>query len=289
MPPSDFTLTKASGQLRRPRNQAEFRSLYIADLARAAEANGVTLSNVPQLPIRSPTSRVGKKSLRKSFDSDCRRLRKESRVPARTGPPIPGSERTGHRRFYTLDQCRRGARLSGIARRDQAMPRWEQIQALHYRRHSLRDISRQVEVSVAQVHRVVAGRLWRRDEERKRTPSRVVVYSACGTPRIWARVLALNAVYRSRCRGEAGLYKRMTALQGAYLKGIIKNRGPDHAAAIVAATESYVLSLASLDVAAAVRQVNLDSGYQPAAGTYRGATYGQRRWPFSTACEDGGS
>ena len=189
--------------------------------------------------------------------------------------------------FYTLEQCQRGAHLSGIARRDQAMPRWTHIQALHYRRRSLRDISRQVEMSVAQVHRVVAGRLWRRDRERKRSPTGVVVNSVRGTPRTWARVLALNEVYRSRCRGEDGLYKRMTARQGAYLKGIIKNRGPDHAAAVVAATTSYVRSLSDLDVAAAVRQVNLDSGYQPAAGTYHGATFWQRRLPFSTVCEDG--
>ena len=167
------------------------------------------------------------------------------------------------------------------------MPRWVQIQTLHYRRLSLRAIARQVEMSVAQVQRVVAGRLWRRDGKRKRSPSRVVVNSARGAPRTWARVLALNAVYRSRCRGEDGLYKRMRALQGAYLKGIIKNRGLDHATAGVAATESYVLSLADLDVAAAVRQVNLDSGYQPAAGTYHGATFWQRREPSSTACEDG--
>ena len=115
----------------------------------------------------------------------------------------------------------------------------------------------------------------------------MVVNSVRGTPRTWARVLALNEVYRSRCRGENGLYKRMTARQGAYLKGIIKNRGLDHAAAVVAATESYVLSLASLDVAAAVRQVNQDSDYQPAAGTYHGAIFWQRRGPSSTACEDG--
>ena len=170
------------------------------------------------------------------------------------------------------------------------MPRWTQIQALHYQgRHSLRAIAHLVGLSLSQVHRVVAGRLWRRDGDRMLSPSRVVVNSVRGTPRVWVRVLALNEVYLSQCRGEDGLYKRMTARQGAYLKGIIKNRGLDHAAAVVAATESYVLSLASLDVAAAVRQVNQDSDYQPAAGTYHGATYGQRRWPSSTACEDGGS
>ena len=285
---TDYTLTKASGQPRKPRNQAEFRSVYIADLTRAAEANGITLSNVPQLPIRRPTSRTGRKSLRKTFDADCRRLRREAGVTALTGPPIPGSERTGHRRFYTLDQCRRGARLSGIARRDQAMPRWKQIQALHYQsRHSLRDISRQVGLSLSQVHRVVEGRLWRGDGEHKGSPFGVVVNSVRETPRTWARVLVLNEVYRSRCWGGTRLYKRMTARQGAYLKGIIKNRGPDHAAAVVAATESYVRSLSDLDVAMAVKQVNLDSGYQPAAGTYHGATFWQRRGPSSTACEDG--
>ena len=284
---TNFTLTKASGQPRKPRNQAEFRSVYIADLVKAAEANGITLSNVPQLPIPAPTSRTGRKALRKSFDADCRRLRREAGVPARTGPPIPGSEKSGHRRWRTLGQCRHGGRLSGVARRDQAMTRWERIQQLHYRRYSLRAIARLVGLGHTQVGRVVAGRLWRMDGSQEKSPSVVVVNSVRGTPRPWARVLALNEVYRSRCRGEDGLYKRMTARQEAYLKGIIKNRGPDHAAAIVEATDRYVRSLASLDVAAAVRQVNQDSDYQPAAGTYHGATFWQRLGPSSTACEDG--
>ena len=289
---TDYTLTKASGQPRKPRNQAEFRSVYIADLMRAAEANGTlsNLTNVPTLPIPSPTSRTGRKSLRKSFDADCRRLRRQAGVPARTGPPIPGSELTGHRRWRTLAECRHGGRLSGISRKDQAMTKWQQIQTLHYRRCSLRAIARQVGLSRSQVGRVVSGRLWRRDGRPERSPSRVVVVNSVrGTPRTWSRALALNEVYRSRCRGQDKLYKRMTARQEGYMKGIVKNRGADHATAIVAATESYVRSLASLDVAVAVRQVNLDSGYQPGAGagTYHGATFWQRREPSSTACEDG--
>ena len=141
---------------------------------------------------------------------------------------------------------------------------------------------------------MVSGRLWRMNVSQERSPSAVVVVvvvvnSVRGTPRPWARVLALNEVYRSRCRGEDGLYKRMTARQGAYLKGIIKNRGVEQAEEIEMATTSYVQSLSSLDVEVAVRQVNLDSGYQPAAGTYHGATFWQRREPSSTACEDGGS
>ena len=286
---TDYTLTKASGQPRKPRNQAEFRSLYIADLLRAAEFNDRILTNIPELPIRRPTSRTGRKSLRKSFDADCQRLRREAGVPARTGPPIPGSERGGHRRFYTLTQCRRGGRLSGIARRDQAMTRWQQIQQLNYRRFSLRAIALRVGLGHAQVGRVVSGRLWRMNLSHELSPSMVVVNSVRGTPRPWARVLALNEVYRSRCRGEDGLYKRMTARQGAYLKGIIKRRGVEQAEEIEMATTSYVQSLFALDVEVAVRQVNLDSGYQPAAGTYHGATFWQRREPSSTACEDGGS
>ena len=284
---TDYTLTKASGQARKPRNQAEFRSVYIADLARAAEANGIILNNPPELPIPAPTSRVGKKTLRKTFDADCRRLRREAGVSARSGPPIPGSEQTGHRRWYTLAQCRHGGRLSGVARRDQAVTRWQRIQQLHYRRYSLRAIARQVGLGHAQVGRVVSGRLWRIDRNTGTVTFMVVVNSVRGTPRLWARVLALNEVYRNRCRGEDGIYKRMTARQEAYLKGIIKNRGADNAAAIVEATDRYVRSLASLDVAAAVRQVNQDSGYQPAAGTYNGATFWQRLGPSSTACEDG--
>ena len=257
-----YNPTNTRGQPRKPRNQAEFRSLYIADLTRAAEDNGITLSDVPQLPIPAPTSRTGRKALRKSFDADCRRLRREAGVPARTGPPIPGSERSGHRRFYTLEQCRRGARLSAIARRDQAIPRWERIQQLHYQRTSLRAIARQVGLGHAQVGRVVAGRLWRIDGAQEGSPAIVVVNSVQGTPRPWARVLVLNEVYRSRCPVEAKIYRRLTTRQAAYMKGIIRERGPDHAAEVVEATESYVQSLSALDVAVAVRRVNLDSGYR---------------------------
>ena len=274
---TDYTLSKSQGgQPRKPRNQAEFRSVYIADLLRAAEANGRILTNIPELPIRRPTSRTGRKSLRKSFDADCKRLRRAAGAPARTGPPIPKSESNGHRRFYTLAQCRHGGRLSGVARRDQAVTRWQRIQQLHYRRYSLRAIARRVGLGRAQVGR-----------RGVRAP--MVVNSVRGTRRPWARVLALNEVYRSRCRGEDGLYKRMTARQGAYLKGIIKNRGVEQAEEIEMATTSYVQSLSSLDVEVAVRQVNLDSGYQPAAGTYHGATFWQCQEPSSTACEDGGS
>ena len=96
----------------------------------------------------------------------------------------------------------------------------------------------------------------------QRSPSRVLVNSVHVPPRPWARVLALNEVYRSRCRGEDGLYKRMTARQEGYVKGILKNLGPDTAEAIVEATKSYVLSLASLDVAKAVQKINDDAGYK---------------------------
>ena len=225
MPATYYEPTKASGQPRKPRNQAEFRSVYIADLTRAAEANGIILSNLPQLPIRSSHSRAGRKALRNTFDADCRRLRREAGVPARTGPPIPGSERSGHRRFYTLEQCRRGGRLSGIARRDQAMPRWKQIQTLHYRRFSLRAIARQVGMSSTQVGRVVAGRLWRIDGGPKRSPQGVVVNSVRGTLHTWARALALNDLYLGQCWVGTKAYKRMTTRRRKYLKGITKHRG----------------------------------------------------------------
>ena len=273
MQPTNHTLILPNRQPRRPRNQAEFRSVYIADLELVATSNGVTLTDVPQLPIPRPKSRTGRKALQKTFDAACRRLRREARAPARTGPPIPHSERNGLRRWYTLEQCRHGGRLSGIARRDQAMPRWEQIQQLHYRRHGLRAIARRVGISHTQVCRVVSGRLWRMD----RSPSRVVVHSVQVPPRRWARVLALNEVYRTRCRGGGRLYKRMTARQEGYLRGIIRHRGVEQGEEIEMATTSYVQSLSALDVAAAVRQVNQDAGYKPAAGTYHGATYGQRR------------
>ena len=146
------------------------------------------------------------------------------------------------------------------------MPRWQRIQQLHYRRYSLRAIARQVGLSHAQVGRVVTGRLWKAEEFAVKAPIRVVVYSVRGTPHRWARGLALNGLYLSRCQGEAKVFKQLTSRQAAYQQGIIKNRGADDAAAIVEATDRYVRSLASLDVAAAVRQVNQDSGYKEREG-----------------------
>ena len=173
-----------------------------------------------------------------------------------------------------MEQCRHGGRLSGKARRDQAKLRWVHIQTLHYRGHSLRAISRQVGLSLSQVHRVVANRLWQEDGESKRSSYRVMGNSVRGTPRQWARALALNEVYRSRCWSADKLLHRLTVRREAYIEGIVKNRGPDYAAAVVAATERYVISLAHLDVAAAVRRVNQDSGYRPAGAVaaYREST-----------------
>ena len=261
MQPIHFTVTTASGQPRKPRNQAEFRSQYLADIARVAEASGIILTNLPDLPIRKPTSRTGRKATQKAFDATCRRLRREARVPARSGPPIPGSERSGHRRFYTLDQCRRGGRHSGAQRRRQAMPRWEDIQTLHYRRHSIRAIARQVGLSSSQVHRVVAGRRWRDTGVPMRSPSPVVVNSVGGTRRPWARALALNSLYLGQCWAGTPAHQRMATRRDRYVMGITKHRGEDIAATIVAATDTYVRSLSHLDVELAVRQVNLDSGY----------------------------
>ena len=176
------------------------------------------------------------------------------------------------------------------------MSRWKRIQTLHYRRHSLRSIARQVGLSRSQAQRVVVGRLWR-DGEPDGTQPPLVVNSVRGTPHPWARVMALNGLYIRRCRANhvhrdmekrpCDTCQRLTTRRKKYLKGVRKHRGRDRAKVIAAATETYVLSLSHLDVAAAVRQVNQDSGYQPAAGTYHGATFWQRRGPSSTACEDG--
>ena len=90
---------------------------------------------------------------------------------------------------------------------------------------------------------------------------RVVVNSVRGTLHTWARALALNDLYLGQCWVGTKAYKRMTTRRRKYLKGITKHRGVEQAAAVVAATESYVRSLSHLDVQLAVAQVNLDSGY----------------------------
>ena len=75
-------------------------------------------------------SRIGKKLVRKALDRYYSALRLSDRRAAKSGPPVPHSEKQGRRRFYDLDQCRRGGRRSGEARRRKAEKKWQAVETL---------------------------------------------------------------------------------------------------------------------------------------------------------------
>ena len=100
-------------------------------------------------------SRIGRKLRRKALDRYHSDLRRYEGRAAKTGPPIPNSEKRGRREFYTLDQERLGGRRSGVTRRRQAQPRWRQVMTLRRRGFGIRQIARAVGYTAGWVSKLV--------------------------------------------------------------------------------------------------------------------------------------
>ena len=100
-------------------------------------------------------SRVGRKLARKAWDAYYVDLRQHEGRPAKSGPPIPNSEKRGARSYYSMEQVRLGGRRSGAARRQKAQKRWREVMALRRRGHGIRQIARLVGYSAAWVCKLV--------------------------------------------------------------------------------------------------------------------------------------
>ena len=112
-----------------------------------------TVDNRP--PNTFGESRIGRKARRKALDRHFKALRLLEGRPAKSGPPIPNSEKRGHREFYTLEQCRRGGRASGNTRRAKAAKRWREVELLSRRGQGIRQIAAVVGYSPGWVSRLV--------------------------------------------------------------------------------------------------------------------------------------
>ena len=101
------------------------------------------------------TSRIGKKLIRKALDAYYVASRRYEGRPAKSGPPVAGSEKNGRREFYSLEQVRLGGIRSGATRRRQAQLRWNDVASLTIRGFGIREISRIVGYSAGWVSRLI--------------------------------------------------------------------------------------------------------------------------------------
>ena len=153
-------------------------------------------SNGPAFPDvdRLGKSRIGRKLHRKALDRYHADRRRYEGRPAKSGPPIPNSEKHGRREFYSLEQCRRGGRRSGEARRRKAAKKWREVCTLRHRGFGIRQIARIVGYSAAWVSKLVK-RLWSNPAE-----ALTEHYHHQPTRPLWAshgsRVLTLAVLYR---------------------------------------------------------------------------------------------
>ena len=258
---ADFTITKASGQPRKPRNQGRVSEQYIADLEQQAAANGIILSNLLSSPsaaaIPARAARLYRKPL--MLHADVYAGSRSTGAVWTTNPRQRANRDNGvgthWKKCHVVAVVRAWCGDCGHAQVGKSTD--SPLQTTHPTGHSSPGW-----IVTTQVQRIVAGRRWRKDGQPRRSPQGVVVNSVRGTPHTWARALALNDLILGQCWAGTQAHKRMVTRREKYLRGITKHRGAEAAATVVAATETYVKSLAHLDVHLAVAQVNLDSGYK---------------------------
>ena len=111
---------------------------------------------LPDLAQFGP-SRVGRRRRRQALDRYYTAQRRYEGRPAVSGPPIPGSHRTGRRQFYTLEQARAGGLKSGEARRIKAAPLHREIKQLRNSGLGCREIARRLGCAHSTVSRLLRG------------------------------------------------------------------------------------------------------------------------------------
>ena len=95
---------------------------------------------------------------RQLLDAYYKALRRWSRRPAKSGPPIPKSERNGRRDFYTLRHSRNRGRKSGRVRLAKAIPRHKEVIRLRHQGHNpTSDRPAMVGYSLGWVYRILKG------------------------------------------------------------------------------------------------------------------------------------
>ena len=145
-------------------------------------------------------SRIGRKLRRKALDRYHVALRRYEGRPAKSGPPIPNSEKHGHRVFYSVEQCRRGWLRSLQVRRANAQPKHDHCRRLRFAGRLLREISVIVGYSIAHISKIVRGKIRRPSAD----PSPVAAVAggdnanASARPKRAARAIVQAALYHGQ-------------------------------------------------------------------------------------------
>ena len=240
------------------------------------------VDNPPAYPDidRLGTSRIGRKLRRKTLDKYYTALRKYEGRPAKSGPPIPNSEKHGARRFYTMRQVRCGWERGLATRRRRAAPRHRLVRyLLNHTRLSYRLIGERVGYSAARICQlakefraamVKALNLHihhqpQADREKPDAPRSLTLLLLNG-------IQLVRLVEGSPAKREAARYG---GLLYGYRKGSIKARLRAYMGALhrktglVASTEAladawaYAESLAALPIDEAIRRLNQAYGWRP--------------------------
>ena len=226
-------------------------------------AHSTTSSDVLQLPLGagfSPPqppdvsafgkSRVGRKLRKRAFDDYFRALGKWRRrmgIPARSGPPIPGSQ---PREYYTLDQARHGGQKSGRVRREKAAARHRRIFRLRSEGRSLREIASLVGCHYTTVSRLLNGHIRTvaavvAGVERTISPSPAGRWGSGISPtlaKLWRGWRQLSDRHRSDANLRPKLHRETRRLRG-YIRGMVL-KGRQH---LVHSTYRFLRSLQDLD------------------------------------------
>ena len=220
----------------------------------------------PDLSRHSKSSRIGRKRIRKALDV-YHRQRRESGTPARSGPPIPGSEKHGRREFYTLEQAKSGGRIRGERQRGRAKPKHDRVRRLHGLGFNQPRIARIVGYSQGYISRILAGKAStakaaqqsdiKAISEQSNQPGGNPVLALCELYiRRLERLLASSERTGKELKDMAGHLKGYRKRKDAYILGIRRNAGDDVALAVVRRTTEWLRTLFDLDIAAAIRAVN---------------------------------
>ena len=229
-------------------------------------------------------SRTGRNRRRRAIDRYHVRLRRFEGRPAKSGPPVPHSEKTGCRQFYRLEQCEYGRRKGLETRRRKAAPKHKAVDhLLNHTRHSYRIIGEMVGYSAARVcqlakkfraatvkalnlhihHQPPQQPDLPQPRPSKPDTTRALVLMLIYSNRLVA-LLSQNPTRKARARWEGQLYGFPKGSYQARLKryvASIHRQSPDAATDALAGAFVYADGLSDLPVDEAVRTVNRDFGW----------------------------
>ena len=207
---------------------------------------------------------------RQLLDAYYKALRRWSGRPAKSGPPIPKSERNGRRDFYTLRHSRNRGRKSGRVRLAKAIPRHKEVIRLRQQGHNPRQIAQRVGYSLGWVYRILKGIALKSTGLREHIihPSQSVrtVKPAYSLARIlayqWHVAGLLKATdhdQRNRMRLDR-LLKGFQRREAAYRATLLAKVPDSVASLIVAATDRLVWRLRGEPIEFAIREINSAQG-----------------------------